>query len=72
MELRLDLALKYADTHFGKKLSYQDLAIAMFPDSKFPYQSLYNLRKDITKKFSCAQLEAIVRLTGIPIQMLLQ
>ncbi len=72
MELQLDLAVKYAKTHFGKRIRKKDLAEAMWPDAKHPYLAYYALMRQKDKKVSMSQIEAIMRLTGIPLNMLIQ
>ena len=71
MELQIDLAIRYAAAR-DKKVGIMELAKAMYPESKKPYQNLWHLRKGITRKVSIDQNEAIIRMTGIPIEMLIR
>ncbi len=72
MQMRLELALQYAKKHFGKNITKKELAKAMWPESDNPYMNLYNLQVGSTKNITVSQIETVCRLTGIPVNMLLQ
>ena len=71
MKIRLDLALVWAN-HRGKKVLKKDLAKAMWPESRNPTMNLWNFEQGKTQKITIEQIEAIMRLTGVPIQTLIQ
>jgi hypothetical protein len=72
MQYRTDLAREYAKRHLGKRITKKDLAQAIWPRSKEPYINLNNLERGKTKTLTLEQIDAVIRLTGIPIQMFIQ
>ena len=71
MELQIDLAIRYARAQ-GIKINLTELSKAMFPEAKQPYHNLRHLRIGKTRTITIDMIEAIVRVTGIPVEMLIQ
>lgn len=72
MRLNLELARMYAKEHHGKRITKREMAKAIFPKNKHPYMAYFKLEKDVNQRFSVAQLQSIMRLTGIPLNMLIR
>lgn len=72
MKLQVDLALQHAKQYFGKTITRQELAKAMWPDSNNPYLNLYNLERGYTNSVTMHQIETIINLTGAPVNILIQ
>lgn len=72
MKLHIDLALKHAKQYFGKTITRQKLAEAMWPESNHPYLNLYNLERGYTNSITMEQIGAIINLTGVPVNILIQ
>lgn len=72
MNIQIDTAIAYARMHLNKKVRRIDIARAMWPKSQFPYNNLNNLESGRTQTVSFPQIEAVMRLTGVPLDLLLQ